>query len=202
MNLRFAFLVAFVVFVATPSLEFIGARAQIPADEEQCAAACDAADRTDPSVIQAFIIDGISLCDCVCNADGEGLLHISVENQCGVCISLLTSSPSNCPCDDTDNNGNTPLHLAASICDGARTSDTINAGCNVDAINNGGDTSLCLVSRRTSGSECGQVVRTILASEADSCIRCSGNTTACESCGFGGTCDILDQDRACINCSR
>eukprot|EP00210_Caulerpa_lentillifera_P000363 g356.t1 len=199
MNLRFAFLVAFVVFVATPSLEFIGARAQTRATSQQCEDACTAVENGNSPVIRGFINNGVNLCNCVCNNDGDKLVHVAVKYNCDVCFDLLISSPSNCPCDCMNDDGDTPLHLAARDCNGPMTSRAINAGCDVDKKNNDGDTPLCLVSRRTSGSECGQVVRTILASGADPCIRCSGNTTACESCGFPGTCDILEQDDAC-NC--
>lgn len=94
---------------------FVGARAT--SHTPDCHTACEAAARTDPENIRPLINNGANLCGCVCNQEtGEGLLHVSVPSICGLCINLLTSPPSNCACDDRDNEGNTPLHTAARIC--------------------------------------------------------------------------------------
>eukprot|EP00210_Caulerpa_lentillifera_P000387 g377.t2 len=198
MSLRFAFLVAFVLFVATPSLESIGARAIRVATRVECYKACSAARTGNEAVLLGFNNAGVYLCHCVCpGLNGGGPLHAAVKSGCGHCFHLLTIGGGKCRCDDRDYFGNTPLHLAASLCFDPMTNRAITAKCNVDLKNYFGFTPLCLVSRRTSGSECGRVVRSILGNgSASPCIRCSGGK-ACDICGFPGTCDILEQDKAC-----
>eukprot|EP00210_Caulerpa_lentillifera_P000381 g373.t1 len=160
MNLRFAFLVAFVLFVATPSLEFIGARAQRPATAAECIMACAAASSGNETALLGFNAARIRVCDCPCSGvNGGGPLHATVRRGCGHCFFLLTNGGGNCPCDDRDRSGNTPLHNAARGCSGPMTDRALTAGCNANARNNALFTPLCEVSRRTSGSECGQVVR-------------------------------------------
>eukprot|EP00210_Caulerpa_lentillifera_P000385 g376.t1 len=189
MNVRFAFIVTIVLFVVTPSLEFIGARAITQANTTQCATACAAANNN-PSVLQEFIQQDINLCPCVCTGyNGGGPLHVAVRHGCGHCFHLLTTVPSTCPCDLADLDGNTPLHLAASLCNGPMTDRAINARCNVGGRRQNGDTPLCAVSRQTSGDQCGQVVRTLLREGAPPCLHCTGGT-ACEICGFPGTCNV------------
>eukprot|EP00210_Caulerpa_lentillifera_P000386 g377.t1 len=160
MSLRFAFLVAFVLFVATPSLESIGARAIRVATRVECYKACSAARTGNEAVLLGFNNAGVYLCHCVCpGLNGGGPLHAAVKSGCGHCFHLLTIGGGKCRCDDRDYFGNTPLHLAASLCFDPMTNRAITAKCNVDLKNYFGFTPLCLVSRRTSGSECGRVVR-------------------------------------------
>eukprot|EP00210_Caulerpa_lentillifera_P000380 g372.t1 len=122
MNLRFAFLVAFVVFVATPSLELIRARAQRTAIGAECRRACAAASSGNEAVILEFNNARIRLCDCVCQGlNGGGPLHAAVGSECGQCFYYLTNGGGNCPCDDRDRFGNTPLHNAARRCSGPMT---------------------------------------------------------------------------------
>eukprot|EP00210_Caulerpa_lentillifera_P000361 g354.t1 len=198
MNLPSVFLVAVVLFVAIPSLEFIGVQAQTT--EEECQTACSAASRVDPEVIRGLINRGVRLCDCVCaGASGGGVLHISARSGCGLCINLLTTAPSNCPCEDLNFARSSPLHIAARECNGPTTSDLIRAGCNVNRRDLIGDTPICAAARRTSGDECGQVVRTLLRARADPCIGCGRRfpRPACSVCRFENTCNVLRQDGAC-----
>eukprot|EP00210_Caulerpa_lentillifera_P000383 g374.t1 len=199
MNLRLAFLVAFVVFVATPSLEFIGARAQTPATEEQCDTACNAAVSGNPSVLQGLINQNVRLCDCICDGNsGTRLLTTAVVLGCDQCINLLTTAPSSCACDSPDSAGNTPFHVAAMACSNSMTSRAISAGCDINARNNDDFTPLCLVSRNSFGNQCAGVVTTLLGAGATPCLTCSGGT-ACEICGFFRICNALEDEGAC-NC--
>eukprot|EP00210_Caulerpa_lentillifera_P000388 g378.t1 len=202
MSLPFAFLVAVVFFVVTPSLESIGARAQTLASEEQCATACGFVADSNPDSLERLIMNNnIDVCDCVCDAEtGEGLYHVAARFRCGHCVDILNVVPNNCPCDFTDFVGNSPLHFAASNCSSFMTERFLNASCNANAQNEAGETPLCLVSSRMEGSECGGTVNILVNAGADACIADNNGMTACDKCGFPGTCDVLYKEPETCDC--
>eukprot|EP00210_Caulerpa_lentillifera_P004006 g3822.t1 len=193
---RFTYLllIAFCVASVTATEQFQG-RTLLSRRVRRCRRACKAVARTDPEFIRKSIGRGDELCGCVCNATtGAGLLHTAVESKCGLCIELLTDMPASCSCDVMDIEGNTPLHYAASQCRMEITDDLIDAGCDIMSENMYNDTSLCVASR-TDDEECGGVVRSLMAADADPCMNCSDNSTAIAGCVNQVVCDIMAQDQ-------
>eukprot|EP00210_Caulerpa_lentillifera_P003946 g3766.t1 len=119
-----------------------------------CTRACTAVRTIDPNRLQSIIREDSNVCNCICNSNnGERLLHIAVRNRCIECIRILLSSPSFCPRNTGDFNGNTAMHLAARLC-----VPLPGLGLPTNVRNSAGDTPLCIASM-SNNPNCVQIVR-------------------------------------------